>query len=55
MQAFLITLLSNFEFSIPEGAKGIRRDRSGVMTPMVVGEEDRGAQLPLKVTLLSSK
>jgi len=55
MQAFLITLLSNFEFSIPEGAKDIRRDRSGVMTPMVVGEEDRGAQLPLQVTLLSSK
>jgi hypothetical protein len=55
MQAFLITLLSNFEFSIPDGGKDIRRDRSGVMTPMVVGEEDRGAQLPLKVTLLGSK
>jgi len=54
-QAFLIDLLSNFEFSIPEGAKDIRRDRSGVMTPMIVGEEDRGAQLPLKVSLLGSK
>jgi hypothetical protein len=52
MQAFLVTLLSKFEFSTPEGANEIRKDRSGVMMPLVVGEENRGSQLPLKVTLL---
>lgn len=53
MQEFLVTLLSNFEFSFPRDAKRIKRDRSGVMTPMVEGEESKGAQLPMKVSVVS--
>lgn len=52
MQEFLVSLLSNFEFSVPDNAKRIRRDRSGFVTPMVEGEECKGAQLPLTVSVL---
>lgn len=51
MQSFLVSLLLNFEFSVPAGAKEIKRLRAGVMTPVVEGEH--GAQMPLKVSLLS--
>jgi len=49
MQAFLVTLIREFSFSIPEG-RNIRTFRSGVLVPMVIGEEDKGAQLPLTIT-----
>lgn len=48
-QAFLVTLIREFSFSIPEG-KNIRTTRPGILVPMVVGEEDEGPQLPLIVT-----
>jgi hypothetical protein len=53
IQTFLISLLANFEFSIPEGAKKIRMDRSAVMAPMLEGEREHGSQLPLNVTIVS--
>jgi len=49
MQAFLVTLIREFNFSIPEG-RNIRTLRSGVLVPMVIGEEDKGPQLPLTIT-----
>ena len=45
-------MISNFEFSIPEGSKRIVRDASGVMSPQVEGEFEKGAQLPLLVRVL---
>lgn len=48
-QAFLVTLIREFSFSIPEGRK-VRTARPGILVPMVVGEEDKGPQLPLIVT-----
>ena len=49
MQAFLVTLIREFSFSIPEG-RNIRTFRPGVLVPMVIGEEDKGPQLPLVIT-----
>lgn len=53
MQAFLVGMLSNFEFSIPEDAKRIVRHRTFAMLPMVEGEYERGPQLPMNITALS--
>jgi len=48
-RAFLVTLVREFSFSIPEG-KSIRNVRTLMLVPTVVGEEDRGPQLPLTIT-----
>ena len=47
-RAFLVTLVREFVFSIPEG-RNIRSVRSGFPLPMVIGEEDKGPQLPLVI------
>ena len=49
MQTFLVTLIREFSFSIPEG-RNIRTARPGFLVPIVIGEEDRGPQLPLTIT-----
>ena len=44
-------LVREFQFSVVEG-KQIRVRRPGVLVPTVVGEENKGAQLPLKVSVV---
>jgi len=51
-QVILIELIDSFSFSVSEDKK-IRRVSSGIMAPMVEGELDKGAQLPLVVALAS--
>jgi hypothetical protein len=51
-QVILIELIDSFMFSVDED-KTIRRASSGIMAPMVEGELDKGAQLPLVVALAS--
>ena len=55
IHAFLVTLIRQFEFALPDNAPGVRRWRSGLLTPVVEGEEDKGAQLPLKITPIKDK
>lgn len=50
MQTFLVALLSNFEFSIPEDAKRVVQHRAFAMVPMVEGELERGPQMILRVS-----
>lgn len=50
MEMFLVALLSNFEFAIPEDAKRVVKHRAFAMIPMVEGELERGPQMVLKVT-----
>jgi len=52
MQAFLVTLVRKFDFSPADHHPQIKRCRSGAMTPLVLGEEYKGAQLPLKITTI---
>jgi len=52
MHTFLVTLIRQFDFSLPDDGQEIRRFRQMGVFPMVVGEEDKGPQLPLKVTAL---
>ena len=53
MYAFLVTLVRQFDFSLPENRREIKKMRLGpTIVPVVAGEEHKGAQLPLKVTIL---
>jgi len=51
LQTILVELVSNFEFSMNEQSEKVRRLPCGVMVPVVSGEEAKGAQMPLKVSL----
>ncbi|PCH35645.1 cytochrome P450 [Wolfiporia cocos MD-104 SS10] len=50
-QAFLVKLMSNFEFTLADETKRLRRENAVVMIPTLEGEAEKGAQLPLKVSL----
>ncbi|KAJ7647880.1 cytochrome P450, partial [Roridomyces roridus] len=51
LQAFLVELLSDFEFSLTPEATRVRREACIVMVPTVEGQ--KGTQLPLRVSLAS--
>ncbi|KAI0298376.1 cytochrome P450 [Multifurca ochricompacta] len=52
MQCFLFELVSGLQFDLTEKATRIRRENCLVMLPMVGGEEQKGNQLPLIVSLV---
>ena len=52
MQAFLVTLIRKFDVSQAGHHPQIRRARPGMVVPLVLGEEHKGAQLPLKITAI---
>jgi hypothetical protein len=51
LQALLVELISNFEFSMNKQSGKVRRLHCAVMVPVVSGEEVKGAQMPLMVSL----
>ncbi|KAI0260715.1 cytochrome P450 [Gloeopeniophorella convolvens] len=51
VQAFLFELVSRLHFEPTERTLRIRRENCLVMLPMVEGEEAKGNQLPLKISL----
>ncbi|KAF8633415.1 hypothetical protein AX17_004586 [Amanita inopinata Kibby_2008] len=53
LQTFLVKLINDFEFSLTEEARRVRREPCLVMVPTVEGEVDKGAQLPLMVQVAS--
>ena len=54
MQSFLVTLIRKFDISHADHQPQIKRTKSAMMTPIVLGEEHKGAQLPLKITVVRS-
>jgi hypothetical protein len=52
MHTILATLVRQFEFSLPGNGQEVKKMRSGLITPLVFGEEHKGPQLSLKVTAL---
>jgi len=54
MQAFLVTLIRKFDISHADHHPQIRKAKSGLMIPLVLGEEYKGTQLPLKITAIRS-
>ena len=51
LQAFLTELVSNFQFELSDDVARIRKTTAIVMVPTLDGEVDKGAQLPLRVSL----
>ena len=52
IQTFLVTLIRKFDISQADHQPQIRRAKSGVMVPLVLGEEYKGVQLPLRITTI---
>ena len=53
MQAFLVTLIRKFDISHADHQPQIGRGRSGILVaPIVLGEEHKGTQLPLKISAI---
>ena len=55
MHTFLVTLIRQFEFALPDNSPKIRRLRPMLVIPLVEGEEHKGIQLPLKITPLGNE
>ena len=52
IHTFLVTVVRKFDFSLADNGQKIWNFRSGLITPLVIGEEHKGPQMPLKVTAL---
>ena len=55
MHAFLVTLVRQFDFSLPNNGQEIKRSRTVGIVPVVIGEEHRGPQMPLRVSALENE
>jgi len=55
MHTVLVTLVRQFDFSLPDNGQEIKMPRQISVFPMVVGEEHKGPQLPLKVTSIRNE
>ncbi|OSX65860.1 hypothetical protein POSPLADRAFT_1131390 [Postia placenta MAD-698-R-SB12] len=51
LQAFIVQLISNFEFALTDDIKRLRRENALVMVPTLEGEAEKGVQVPLRVSL----
>ena len=52
MQAILVELIENFEFSVPEDKPHIIRFPAGLVAPLVLSDMAAGPQMPLQVSLV---
>lgn len=53
MQALIVELIENFQFSLPAGGVDIQRSSAGFMIPLIRGKIEEGAQVPLTVSLVN--
>jgi len=51
----LVTLIRQYDFSLPDNGQEIVVSRPASAFPLVVGEEHKGPQLPLKITALMNE
>lgn len=51
MQTFLVEIVGKFEITMTDRSEKVRRGTSFVMVPVVEGEVELGAQLPLAVSV----
>jgi len=55
IHTFLVSLIRQFDFSLPGNGQVMGKVRQGFFFPVIAGEEHKGAQLPLKVTALRNE
>ena len=53
MQSFVFELISRLKFEAMEKTALIRRENCLVTLPMVRGEEQKGNQLPLRISIIN--
>jgi len=53
LQAFLTEVVGKFEFAPTDKSGRVRLEASGVTTPTVEGEFEKGVQVPLRVSVAS--
>jgi hypothetical protein len=53
MQAFVFELISKLTFEAVEKTSLVRRENCLVTLPMVDGEERKGNQLPLRISIIN--
>ena len=51
----MVTIIRQFDLSLPDNGQEVKSIRPSMLTAVVVGEEQEGPQLPLKVTALKSE
>lgn len=55
MHTFLVTLIRQFDFSLPNNGQEMRKMRTLGIIPVVAGEEHKGPQMPLRVSILENE
>lgn len=55
MHALLVTLVRQFDFSLPKNGQEIKQTRTVGSNPVVIGEEHKGPQMPLRVSILENE
>ena len=55
LQAFLFELVGGFEFLPTPECQKIRREPALAVVPVIEGQVEKGAQLPLKVRIASKE
>jgi len=53
LQTFLVEFVSKFEFSMTPDAEKIKREVAVIMVPVIEGQVEKGARLPLRVKYAS--
>ena len=51
IQAFIVEVIGRFELGMTEQSERVGRGPSPLMTPVIEGELERGAQVPLLVSV----
>ena len=51
IQAFLVEIIGKFEVTMTERSEKVIHGPSGLMSPVIEGELERGTQLPLAVSV----
>ena len=54
IQTFLVILIGKFDVAQADHLPQIRRARPGMEVPLILGEEHKGTQLPLKITAIGN-
>ena len=53
IQAFLVEIIGRFELTMTDRSERVCRAPTGMMTPVIDGEFESGAQLPLAVSVIA--
>lgn len=53
LQAFIAEMVASFQFDLSFDPKLLRREATSIMAPVIIGEDEKGAQLPMLIKRLA--